>query len=153
MTRNETTEPRRNVTKPMMKPGFYPGTVNEYAEKRLADVGSLRFKSVTGTVKVQFNGGGEITVATGDVFQAPFPFTFEQVVITADSGGSAIIVSGIGTFGGGSSAGGTVGATVGAVTPDGVVTADPGALYYETSLPSYWVKATGTGNTGWIQLI
>jgi len=155
MTRNETTEPRRNVTKPMMKPGFYPGTVNEYAEKRLADVGSLKFTSVTGTVKVQFNGGGEITVVTGDTFQAPFPFLFEQVVITASSGGSATIISGVGTFGGGGSAviGGGAG-VVGTGSPEGAVTSDPGTTYFDTSGTAFWVKATGTGtNTGWTQIV
>lgn len=53
--------------------------------------------------------------------------------------------------GGGSESGG--GGEAGAGSPEGVVTADPGTTYYNTTDGSFWVKATGSGNTGWIELI
>lgn len=51
--------------------------------------------------------------------------------------------------GGGSGSGGTVGV----VNPEGVVTADPGASYYNTANSSFWIKSSGTGNTGWTELL
>ena len=41
----------------------------------------------------------------------------------------------------------------GAVNPEGSVTAVPGQTYLNTATAGFWVKQTGTGNTGWIQLI
>lgn len=41
----------------------------------------------------------------------------------------------------------------GAGSPEGVVTANPGTTYVNTTDESFWVKKTGTGNTGWIKLI
>ena len=43
----------------------------------------------------------------------------------------------------------------GAGSPEGVVAASPGATYTDTSVdpPPFWTKHTGTGNTGWRQLI
>ena len=41
-------------------------------------------------------------------------------------------------------------------SPEAVQTASPGALYTDITTPdtpSVWVKVTGTGNTGWRQLI
>lgn len=37
-------------------------------------------------------------------------------------------------------------------SPEGVQTADPGALYVDTATtpPSIWAKSTGSGNTGWV---
>lgn len=63
---------------------------------------------------------------------------------------------------GGSGGSGATGATgpagpasalIGAGSPEGVETADPGYTYYNTTDGSYWVKETGTGNTGWVQLL
>lgn len=48
-------------------------------------------------------------------------------------------------------AGGT--GLVGHGSPEGVVTADPGTPYLDLDTNNYWYKATGTGNTGWIELI
>lgn len=39
--------------------------------------------------------------------------------------------------------------TLGAVDPEGVVTASPGRNYYNTVGQTFWIKASGTGNTGW----
>jgi len=45
------------------------------------------------------------------------------------------------------------GGLTGVGDPEGVVTASPGATYLNTTDDSFWVKETGTGNTGWIELI
>lgn len=41
----------------------------------------------------------------------------------------------------------------GVVDPEGAVIGDPGQTYLNTSDNSFWVKATGNGNTGWVELI
>lgn len=41
----------------------------------------------------------------------------------------------------------------GAGSPEGVVTAEPGTTYFNTTDSSFWAKGTGSGNTGWVQLI
>lgn len=38
-------------------------------------------------------------------------------------------------------------------SPEGVITAQPGSLYFDTTTPSspvQYVKGSGSGNTGWI---
>ena len=40
----------------------------------------------------------------------------------------------------------------GAGSPEGVVTADPGSIYFNSSGGAPYYKNTGTGNTGWILL-
>lgn len=37
--------------------------------------------------------------------------------------------------------------------PEGVVTANPGCTYLNLTDSSFWVKRTGSGNTGWQALI
>lgn len=37
--------------------------------------------------------------------------------------------------------------------PEGVVTGSPGQIYINLTVPALWVKATGTGNTGWSQYV
>lgn len=49
--------------------------------------------------------------------------------------------------------GGGGGGLSGSGSPEGVVTANPGTTYWDTTGQSLWVKDTGTGNTGWVQLI
>lgn len=41
----------------------------------------------------------------------------------------------------------------GSGSPEGIVSAAPGSTYLDTSTNGFWVKATGVGNTGWVQLI
>ena len=53
--------------------------------------------------------------------------------------------------GSGSGGGGT--GLSGAGSPEGSVTADPGTTYLDTSTNSFWAKNSGSGNTGWVQLI
>lgn len=38
-------------------------------------------------------------------------------------------------------------------SPEGVVKASPGSTYLNTTDESLWIKKTGHGNTGWIQVI
>ena len=51
--------------------------------------------------------------------------------------------------GGGTGGGGLAGSG----SPEGVATANAGTTYLNTDDDGFWVKKTGTGNTGWIQLI
>lgn len=53
---------------------------------------------------------------------------------------------------GGISGGGVAG-EVGVGSPEGALTAEPGTTYYDTASGGFWVKGTGSGNTGWVQLI
>lgn len=54
---------------------------------------------------------------------------------------------------GGIGGGGGAGGLAGAGSPEGSQAASPGATYYNSSDGSFWVKASGTGTTGWQQLI
>lgn len=50
--------------------------------------------------------------------------------------------------------GGTGGAgIVGTGSPEGAETAEPGTIYFDSAGDSLWVKESGSGDTGWIQLI
>lgn len=42
---------------------------------------------------------------------------------------------------------------IGTGSPEGVVTASPGQVYFDQSINSIWVKETGVGNTGWEQYV
>lgn len=54
----------------------------------------------------------------------------------------------------GGSGGGTGQAGItGSGSPEGVVTATAGTTYLDEDTDSLWFKKTGSGNTGWIQLI
>lgn len=52
---------------------------------------------------------------------------------------------------GGGGSGGT--GLSGSGTPQAVVTAAVGTTYLDTASGDFWVKQTGSGNTGWLQLI
>lgn len=41
---------------------------------------------------------------------------------------------------------------VGSGSPEGVVTADPAAMYFDQDTDQFYYKKTGSGNTGWQQL-
>lgn len=43
--------------------------------------------------------------------------------------------------------------SIGVVDPEGVVSQPAGKYYFNTANNSFWVKRTGTGNTGWQQLL
>ena len=51
--------------------------------------------------------------------------------------------------------GGGGGASVetGSGSPQGVVTAEVGGLYVDTTGHTLWIKETGSGNTGWAQYV
>ena len=55
--------------------------------------------------------------------------------------------------GGTGGGGGTGGTFSGVGSPEGVVTANPGSVYTDTSTGGFWNKLTGSGNTGWQQLV
>lgn len=38
-------------------------------------------------------------------------------------------------------------------SPEGVVSANAGQTYFDTVAQTFWAKGTGTGNTGWVELI
>ena len=42
---------------------------------------------------------------------------------------------------------------VGAFDPEGSLAASPGTTYFNTVLKTFWVKETGTGVLGWLQLL
>ena len=69
------------------------------------------------------------------------PGLLPYVMITA--------IRGISSGGGGTGGAGSVG--VG--SPEGVVTATPGTIYFDSAGDGLWVKESGNGNTGWVQLV
>lgn len=58
--------------------------------------------------------------------------------------GAWILISGSSTVSGG---GGTV---FSLVDPEGVITADPSTICWQHTTQTFWVKDSGTGNTGWV---
>ncbi len=38
-------------------------------------------------------------------------------------------------------------------SPEGVTTAPPGSTVYDSAGNDFWVKSTGTGNTGWVRIV
>lgn len=63
-----------------------------------------------------------------------------------------IASSASGGSGGGSGGGGTgtgQSGMVGVVDPEGVATATPGTSYLNTATNQFWIKHSGSGNTGW----
>lgn len=49
--------------------------------------------------------------------------------------------------------GGGGGGETGNGSPEGVVTAEAGTTYFDAVGSIFWVKGSGSGNTGWIQLV
>lgn len=49
--------------------------------------------------------------------------------------------------------GGIPGSQIGSGSPEGVVTAEPGTMYWDSVGDALWVKETGSGNTGWHQIV
>lgn len=49
--------------------------------------------------------------------------------------------------------GGSGAAETGSGSPEGVVTANPGEHYWDSTNKIWYVKDTGTGSTGWYQLV
>lgn len=58
------------------------------------------------------------------------------------------ILAAVGDIEGGGGAGGDC-CPAGVGSPEGVVTAEPGASYLDTSTDEFWLKRTGSGNVGW----
>lgn len=75
----------------------------------------------------------------------PFVFITGPSFPPANTPISVLIVSG--------SSSGSVSGITGTGSPEGAQTATPGITYYDSSTGQFWVKATGSGNTGWVLLI
>lgn len=45
------------------------------------------------------------------------------------------------------------GGETGSGSPEGVLTAEPGTTYWDSTNEIFWVKDSGSGNTGWFQLV
>jgi hypothetical protein len=126
--------------------------------KDLGALRSLSVRSVTGTVKANFDGE-EVELFAGMVVELPVGLEFSEVGIFAASGAAAVLLYGavsfrtIGLSEGGSSGGSMQVYTDAFANPNGNVTpADTGdaALYYDdTAAPSFWVWSV-TGQS-WIQ--
>lgn len=52
-----------------------------------------------------------------------------------------------------SGGGGGAGGLQGSGSPEGVVTADPGAPYWDSSASTWYVKNSGSGNTDWVLVV
>ena len=70
-------------------------------------------------------------------------WAIEQKILGAIRGGG----------GGGGGGGAGTGTFSGVGSPEGVVTASPGATYLDTSTNGFWVKNNGSGSTGWFNEI
>jgi hypothetical protein len=142
-----------NATPLPPKPFFSKYSVLPGQVRALPPCNCLRIFSISGSLTLAFNFGDPVPCAAGDTFKADFPGVFETVHAEA-GGGEAVII-----FGRGNTAskitGGSIGGSAIIITssPEGSVIASPGALAYNTTDGGYWVKATGVGNTGWVQLI
>lgn len=137
-----------------MKSFFSQVKVVASQKRELFAINCLRFTSVTDNITVDFGDGSPIEVGQGDTFKTDLGY-FDKVVIQADASGAATIVAGVGSLTGGASPiVGSGAGVVGTGSPEGVVTADPGVPYYDTSGATFWIKATGTAtDTGWVQLL
>lgn len=77
-----------------------------------------------------------VNTTAGDLYESNGTSSSANWILIASGGGSTSPVSGSGS-------------------PEGVVSRGPGATYLDVSVdpPSLWAKYSGTGNTGWRQLI
>lgn len=71
-------------------------------------------------------------------------FTFPDPCATEFMANILACTGGSGSGGGGES---------GTGSPEGVVTAEPGTTYWDSVGQEFWVKSTGSGNTGWVSLV
>lgn len=92
----------------------------------------------------QFVAGNPTTLGTTGL---PSTFAFDTVGKVAYFTADGTTWSAVG---GGSTGGGGL---VGSGSPEGVQTAAAGTTYYDTVGFGYWVKGSGSGNTGWVELI
>jgi hypothetical protein len=93
---------------------------------------------------VLVEGRYTVTVSNGDVFEISVPTGAGPLDISALITDEALD---------GLTAYERAGNFRGSGTPEGVVTASPGAHYTDYDTGNVWAKRTGTGSTGWINLI
>jgi len=112
----------------------------------------VRVVSVSGTVKIQFDGGDPITLVAGDRYKSDWPTKFEKIQITAEAGATATIVYGDGDTGsGGAAIGGTVQDATG--NPEGVLDASAGQWAYDSDASALYINPATSGTAGWVQII
>lgn len=148
------TEPTPPRT-PRPKQGFSRYNIPSGEPRTLPPCGYVRVYSIAGTaLALTFNDGDPVPVGVGDYFKADWPGVFEKIEAIATGGGAVLVVGyGASETSAGVTVSGSGAGIVVSASPEGSVTADPGALAYNTTDGGFWVKATGTGNTGWVQLI
>lgn len=138
------------------KQGFSKYSVVAGEPRTLPPCGYVRVFSISGTaLTLSFNDGDAVPTNAGDYFKADWPGIFDKITAEA-TGGNAVLIIGYGLSQSsiGLSVIGSGAAVIITASPEGSVTADAGALAYNTTDGGYWVKASGTGtNTGWVQLI
>ena len=138
-----------------MKPYLEPFEITLAASEERsinAPCNFVRIVTVTGTCKVSINGGDSYCkITTGDQLKADTFQQFDKITFRATDAVTLYAIFGVGSMTGGG--GGASAGYAGSGSPEGAQTANTGATYYNTADGSFWVKSTGTGNTGWIQLI
>jgi len=110
----------------------------------LGGINCVRFKSVSGVVTAKFNSAGPITIASGETFGVPFPYSFDRVEVNTAAGASVVIVYGFGSFDGGGAGGGGGNLLAGTSTDpnaDAVLPADQSAtaFYLNTTTAAQWI--------------
>lgn len=98
---------------------------------------------ITFTVPVAGNPNTLGTTTT--IFPALAVDTVGDVLYITTNGSTWVAISGGG--------GGSAAVYAGSGSPQGVVTAIVGSTYLDTATGSLWAKQTGSGSTGWLQLI
>ena len=134
-----------------MKPYFSKAELAASEERALPKCGAIKVYSTSGTVTLRIGGSDAVPVSAGDIFQLPFPLTFDKVTVITAAASAAVIIYGMGQLGGGSS---STSSDIAAISgsPEGVTTASPGALRYDSTNGVLYVKDNGTGNTGWVAI-
>jgi len=94
--------------------------------------------------QIRVNGGGA-TMTPAEIADASKCFCIPDV-----NRAMLFLLDQILSNGGG---GGGGGGLSGVGSPEGVVTANPGTTYLDTSTGFFYAKMTGSGNTGWLALI
>lgn len=107
------------------------------------------FRLGDSAVEMMIEPGEWMPTFTGLQFKADFG-ELGKIKFRSTAGGTVQIVYGFGSVAAGLGFGERL---TGSGSPEGVVAASAGATYYDTASGGFWVKATGSGLTGWVQLI
>lgn len=125
--------------------GYFDAMSKDAFGNYIALPGGVAPGSVTPSISIPLayagNPNGAVTEPIGTVL---IDTTNNQWWINTDGGTTWVGVA----AGGGS---GLI--APGVVNPNGNITAAAGSTYFNTNNSTFWEKASGSGNTGWIQLI